>query len=86
MYDVCTVVCVGGAWDPSMGPPPPELFEMMARREEYSRGSRSPSRSASSGRSRSRSRSSSYDDRKGSRRRDKRGHRRSRWVLRAVFV
>lgn len=71
----------GGAWDPSMGPPPPELFEMMARREgiEFPRGSRSPSRSGSSGRSRSRSRSSSYDDRNKGRRREKRVRRHSRY-------
>lgn len=65
-----------------MGPPPPELFEMMARRDgiDFPRGSRSPSRSGSSGRSRSRSRSSSYDDRNKSRRREKRVRRHSRYT------
>lgn len=71
-----------------MGPPPPELFEMMARRDgmDFPRGSRSPSRSGSSGRSRSRSRSSSYDDRNKGRRREKRVRRHSRYIVTLLFL
>lgn len=65
-------------WDPSMGPPPPELLEAFGHREH--RASRSRSRSSSYSRSKSRSRSSSFDDRNRSsnRRRDRKHRRHSR--------